>query len=109
MSLHPLLVSPFVTLLVTGLVYADAKRRALPRQTQLRWTVGVGLVSLGGFLGAYAFDNLLAQAYTRFFEGQIVVHSPREVLTLLFVVGLSISVMAVLVYGVGSRLGLQDP
>lgn len=105
MYLHPLLVSPLITILVMGVVYADTNRRALARRTRLRWTVGVGLVSLGGFLGAFAFDSVLSRAYYLILGRPVVVHTPRELLTGLFIVGLTVSAIAVLVYGIGSRSG----
>lgn len=105
MYLHPLLVSPLVTLLVMGIVYTDTKRRALTLRTRVQWTVGVGFVSFGGYLGAYAFDDVLSRAYSLIFGGPVVVHSPREFLTGLFTVGLMVSVLAVLTYGIGSRFG----
>lgn len=64
-----------------------------------------GLVSLGGFLGAFVFDRVLSRAYFLVLERQVVVHSPRELLMGLFIVGLSVSAIAVLIYGIGSRFG----
>lgn len=105
MYLHPLLVSPFVTLLVMGIVYTDTKRRALAQRTQFLWTVGVGLVSLGGFLGAFVFDSVLSRVYFLLRGRPVVVPSPREYLLLIFIFGLTASAIALLVYGIGRRFG----
>ncbi|WP_254533897.1 hypothetical protein [Natrinema gelatinilyticum] len=107
MYLHPLLVSPLVTFLVMGIVYTDTKRRALELRTRLLWTIGVGLVSLGGFLGAFVFDSVLSRAYFRAYVlilgRPVVVQSPREFLLIPFMVGTTVSAIAVLVYGIRSR------
>lgn len=106
MPLHPLLVSPLIAVLAAGIVYADAGRLSLPSRTRLGWTVGVGLVSLGGFLGAFAFDGALARTSALVIGGPVVVHTPRELLVGIFAVGLAISAMAVLIYGFGTRVGI---
>lgn len=106
MALNPLLISPAVTLVAMGVVYIDAKRR-LPR-TRLWWTAAVGFVSQGGFLVAVAFDTLFFRAYSLIFGAQVVVQSPYDALTFLFAIGLSSSVLAVLSYGIGSRVGPFD-
>ena len=103
MALNPLLVSPIVTLVAMGMVYIDAKRRVLAPRTRFLWTIGVGLVTQVGFLVVFAFDGLFSRVYSLVFGEQVVVQSPHEFLTFLFAIGLCISVMAVLIYGVGRR------
>lgn len=107
MPLHPLLVSPLIAVLAAGIVDADAGRLSLSRRRRLGWTVGVGLVSLGGFLGAFAFDGALSRAYALVLGESMVVHTSRELLAGLFAVGLAISTTAVLIYGVGTRAGFR--
>ena len=102
---HPLLVSPFVALLVAAGVYADAGRRSLPRGTRLGWTIGTGIVSLGGFVLAFTLESVLFRAYFLTLGRPVVVHSPSELVTFLFLVGLAVSAVTVLGYGVGSRYG----
>lgn len=105
MALHPLVASPIVAVLAASLVYVDAGRRDLPRRTRLGWTAGVGILSLGGFLAVYLFDGVLARTYLLLGGEPFVVRSPREVVTVLFLLGLAISAAAVLAYGLGSRYG----
>jgi hypothetical protein len=105
MPLQSLLVTPLVAMLVTGAVFTDTTRRGLEPRTRFRWTVGVGSVSLGGFLGVFAFDGVLFRAYAAVFGRPVIVQSPREPLALPFIVGLTLSLLAVLAYAVGSRVG----
>jgi hypothetical protein len=105
MALHPILVSPIVTVVAMGVVYLDAKSRELVPRTRLLWTIGVGLISQSGFLVVFAFDNLFSRAYSLIFGRQMVVHSPYELLIFLFSTGLCISGTAVLIYGFRSRFG----
>lgn len=105
MALHPILASPIVTIAAMGGVYLDATYRDLAPRTRLRWTIGVGLSSQVGFLAVFAFDDLFTRAYSLVFGRRLVVHSPYEFLTILFVIGFCISGTGVLIYGVRSRFG----
>ncbi|WP_313695142.1 hypothetical protein [Halorarum halobium] len=105
MSLHPLVVAPPVVLLAMGVTYADGTRRSLTVPARLRWTLGIGCVSIGGFLAAFAFDGVVFRLYSVAVGRQFIVQSPRELLTILFSIGLVISTVAVLLYGVASRFG----
>ncbi|WEL25598.1 putative membrane protein [Haloferax volcanii] len=104
--MNPLLISPIISFLVAGIVFADAKRRGLARQSRMRWTVAVGFGSLSGFLCAFTFENTLSRVYFTLSGTPVVVQSPYELLTLLFGVGLGTSAMSVLAYGLGSRVVL---
>lgn len=103
MSIHPLSLSPLVVLLAMGIVYIDATYRTLGRKTRLRWICAVGFASIGGFLCVSTFQAQLARAYS-LVSGEPVL-SPSGLLTGVFIMGVVISVLAVSVYGVGSRVG----
>jgi hypothetical protein len=103
MSIHPISFSPFVVLLAMGVVYVDATYRSLARKTWLRWICAVGFVSIGGFLCVFVFQAQLARIYL-LVSGESVL-TPGGLLTGVFIMGVVISVLAVSVYGVGSRAG----
>ncbi|WP_232686325.1 hypothetical protein [Halobacterium zhouii] len=89
----------------TGLVLADAVRRELPPRTRYVWTGSVGVVSLGGFLAVYPFENVLYRLYLEVTGSPAIAPQPREVTAALLLVTLAASAVAVLAYGFGSRYG----
>lgn len=89
----------------TGLVLADATRRDLSPRTRCLWTGSVGLVSVGGFLTTYFFDDALYRLYLEVTGSPALAPQPREVAATLLLVTLAASAVAVLVYGFGSRYG----
>ena len=88
-----------------AIVYTDAYRRSLSMRSRLGWTVGVGLLSLGGSLTLFAFDSMLYRQYLQLLGQPLIVRSPFELLTWLLSVGTAFSGILVLVYTVGSRIG----
>lgn len=105
MTLLPLLAALFVVPVAVALVHADAARRGLPSRTRRRWCVATGLISLGGFVASAVLDGALARAYDALLGRPVVVVTPLQLLTGLVLVGLAVSALAVLTYGVASRYG----
>jgi len=87
------------------LVYADATRRDLPAGLRTRWTAGVAAGSALGVLTVFGLDGALFRAVAGITGGPVVVTAPWQLVALLSGVALVVSAGAVLVYGLGSRLG----
>ncbi|AZH24998.1 hypothetical protein [Haloplanus aerogenes] len=96
------LLGSFVAPLVAGLVYLDATRRNFSRSVRLRWTVGVALVSVGGFLLPLFVGDALVRAYLLWTKPAPVVTSPLERLGLHAAVGLAVTGVALVGYGIGT-------
>ncbi|MBV0903755.1 hypothetical protein [Haloarcula salina] len=101
----PLFAALFVVPVAVALVLVDAGKRGLSRRTRRRWSGGVGVVSLGGFVASAALDGALVPAYNALLGRPVVVVTPLQLLTGLVLVGLAVSALAVLTYGVASRYG----
>lgn len=91
--------------IATGLVFADTKRRNLPFQTQWLWTASAAVLSIGGFLAVYLLKDVLFQFYLEATGRPALVPSPQEVAQFYLFFALTVSVVAVLGYGFGSRFG----
>jgi len=104
-TLLPLLAALFVVPVAVALVLADAGKRGLSRRTRRRWSVGVGVVSLGGFAAAAVLNGSLVSAYNALLGRPVVVVTPLQLLTGLVLVGLAVSALSVLTYGLASRFG----
>jgi hypothetical protein len=101
-----ILVSGFIIgVVATSLVFADTIRRDLSLRTRYLWTGSVGVVSVGGFLTAYLFDDLLFQLYLEVTGSAAIAPLPREVAITLLLIALVASAASVLTYGFGSRYG----
>lgn len=80
-------------------------RRDLTPRVRALWAVGTGLLSVGGFVGAFLFRSYLFRVYPRLGGEPLIVRAPSDLLFFLFVGGLGVSVAALLAYGFGSRFG----
>jgi hypothetical protein len=100
-----LLSGLFVGVLTSGVVLADTSRRNLTFRTRCFWIGSVGVVSIGGPLTVYLFDDILYRLYFGLTDGPAVTLLPREVAVAFLVIGLTSGVVAVLAYGFGSRYG----
>lgn len=94
-----------IGVVATGLVFTDTIRRELSLRTRYLWTGSVGIVSVGGFLTAYLFDDALFQLYLEVTDSAAIAPMPREVAITLLFVALVASTVSVLTYGFGSRYG----
>jgi hypothetical protein len=103
MRLHPFWIAPFAALLAAGLVAVDATRFGLDARRRLYWAVGVGLVSASGFLGAFLVLPEAYQFYHRLTGQPVVVRTPYEVVLNGVLVGLAVTALAMLAYGIGTR------
>jgi 4-amino-4-deoxy-L-arabinose transferase-like glycosyltransferase len=63
MALHPMLFVPPIVLLTMVVVFGDAHRRSLPVRTKVAWTLGIGILSLIGFVIVFSFDSTLYRQY----------------------------------------------
>lgn len=98
--------------LATGTVYWDASCRRLSQRTRLRWTGGVGLVSSCGFVLSFSvLDDIFIDAYLYMYGYPTVIttFTPYDIVMMSFAIGVVISVLAVLIYVVGSRFGPLKP
>lgn len=100
-----LLSGLFIGAMAAGLVLADTIRRNLPNRARYLWAGGVGVVSVGGFLAVYSFDNTLYQLYLTASASPLIAPLPREVAVAFLLIPLTGSSLAVLAYGFGSRYG----
>ena len=107
MPLHPVLFAPPIVLLTMALVFGDAQRRSLPVRTKIAWTLGVGILSLVGFLTVFTFDSTLYRQYLRLLGKPLVVRSPYALLMWLLTVGTAFSALLCLIYAVGTRIGAR--
>jgi hypothetical protein len=96
-----------ITLLSTGLVYADAARRNLDVSARLGWSALVAVVSGGGFLAVSRGVSWWYPALYRLLAGDDVVLTPTPwtISALILGGGLAIAAIGVLGYGFGSRYG----
>ncbi|MFB6160307.1 MAG: ATP-binding cassette domain-containing protein [Haloferacaceae archaeon] len=106
-ALHPVLLAPPIAGLAMAVVFRDAHRRALPARTTAAWTLGVGVLSLAGFVAAFSFDGALYRQYLLLSGESLVVRTPYELLTWTLAVGTAFSAVLCLVYAVGSRVGAR--
>ncbi|KAA9399842.1 hypothetical protein Har1130_01815 [Haloarcula sp. CBA1130] len=105
MTLLPVVVALFVSPAAAALAYADARRRDLSQRYCTAAASAVGLASFGGFLAASLFGSGLFSAYYRLLDRPVIAVTPLDFLLSLLYLGLSITVLAVLGYGVASRYG----
>ena len=98
------LLNLVVGLLATILVTADTLRRELPRRTQAGWIGFVAAISIGGSLAVALGDDVLVRLWIAR-SGPAIAVPPRQLLTGVFIAGLTLSTLAVLAYGFGSRYG----
>lgn len=105
MALHPILFAPPIVLLTMAVVFGDTHRRALPVRTKIAWTLGVGLLSLIGFVFVFSFDSTLYRQYLLLLDKPLVVRTPYDLLMWLFTVGTAFSAVLCLIYAVGTRVG----
>ena len=104
MALHPILFASPIVLLTMAVVFGDAHRRALPGRTKISWTIGVGILSLIGFVIVFSFDSTLYRQYLLLFGKPLVVRTPYELLMWLVTVGTAFSAVLCLIYAVGTRI-----
>ena len=105
MPLHPILVAPPIVFLTMALVFGDAHRRALRDRTKVAWTLGVGILSLVGFVIVFSFDSTLYRQYLVLVGQPLVVRTPYELLVWLLTVGTAFSALLCLIYAVSTRVG----
>mgnify|MGYP000181983900 CR=1 FL=1 len=99
-----LLIGLLVGLIATGLVVADTVRRGLPARTQAGWIGFVALVSIGGSLAAPLIDSVFYRLALAV-EPTAVTVTPLQMFATRIGLRLTLSAVAVLAYGVGSRYG----
>jgi hypothetical protein len=104
MALHPILFAPPIVLLTMAVVFGDAHRRAFPVRTKVAWTLGIGILSLIGFVIVFSFDSTLYRQYLLLFGKPLVVRTPYELLMWLLTVGTAFSAVLCLIYAVGTRI-----
>ena len=109
MALNPVIYTVPLALLAMGIVYADASRRSIRLRARLTWTFAVGVLSLAGYVGVFAYDSLLFRTYMQLLGNPLIARSPREVLLWLLVTGVVISGVGVGIYIVGSRITWRRP
>jgi len=107
MSLHPMLFAPPIVLLTMAVVFGDEHRRALPVRTKVAWTLGIGILSLIGFVTVFSFDSTLYRQYLLLSGKPLVVRTPYELLMWLLTVGTAFSAVLCLIYAVGTRISSQ--
>ena len=105
MALHPMLFAPPIVLLTMAVVFGDAHRRALSVRTKVAWTLGIGILSLIGFVIVFSFDSTLYRQYLLLFGKPLVVRTPYELLRWLLTIGTAFSAVLCLIYAVGTRGG----
>ncbi|WP_336336661.1 hypothetical protein [Haloarcula brevis] len=105
MTLLPVLAALFVSPVAVALVYADAGRRDLSRRYRTAAAAAVGSASFGGFLVAAVYGSGLFSASHRLLGLPAVAVTPLDFLLSLLLFGLAGTALAVLGYGVASRLG----
>ena len=98
----------FVASVAAGVVLVDATRRHLGRARRSRWVTAVGVACVGGFVVPALFDDALRRAYLHDVKPEPVVASPAAMVVLHLTVGLTVTALAVLVYGFESRLATVD-
>ncbi len=103
MALHPILLSPPIVLLTMAVVFGDAHRRELPVRTKAVWTLGVGILSLTGFVVVFAFDSALYRQYLLLLGKPLVVRTPYELLVWLLTIGTAFSALGCFIYAIGTR------
>jgi len=109
MTLLPVLIALFITPAAAALVFADASRRGLSHRRRTVWTIGVGLVSFAGFLGAALLDAGVIATYYGLLDRQVAAVTPLELLARIVAFGVAVTVLAVLGYGLASRFGPFAP
>lgn len=105
MALHPFLLTPPIVFLTMAVIFADTRRRALSVRTQVGWTLGVGILSLVGFVLVFSFDSTLYRQYLLLSGKSLVVRTPYELLLWLLTVGTAFSALLCLIYAIGTRVG----
>ncbi|WP_311172301.1 hypothetical protein [Halobellus ordinarius] len=108
MALHPMLFVLPIVILTMAMVFGDAHRRALPVRTKVAWTLGIGILSLIGFVIVFSFDSTLYRQYLLLFGKPLVVRTPYELLTWLLTVGTTFSAGLCLIYAVGTRIDARQ-
>ena len=105
MVLHPILLAPPIVLLTMAVVLGDAHRRGLPMRTKVAWTLGVGFLSLIGFVIVFSLNSALYRQYLLLFGKPLVVRTPYELLIWLLTVGTAFSALLCLIFAIGTRVG----
>ncbi len=100
-----LLTGLLIGVVASGLASVDMRRRELTPRTYYFWTGGVALVSIGGPLTVFLFDNLLYQLYSGLTGGSRIALLPREIALIFITFSLIAGCISVLAYGIGSRYG----
>ena len=103
MALHPILLAPPIVLLTMAVVFGDAHRRELPVRMKVAWTLGVGILSLTGFVVVFAFDSALYRQSLLLLGKPLVVRTPYELLVWLLTVGTAFSALGCFIYAIGTR------
>lgn len=98
------LLNLVVGLLATILVAADTLRRDLQPRIQVGWIGFVATVSIGGSLAVALGDDVFFRLWIAGSDPAIAV-TPLQLLTGVVVAGGTLSALAVLAYGFGSRYG----
>jgi len=103
MALHPFLLIPPIVALAMGVVFGDAHRRDLPSRVKLLWALGVGFLSLVGFVVAFALRRPLFRQVHLLFGWPLVVRTPYELLLWFLGIGTAFTALLCVGYAVGSR------
>ncbi|SDZ80519.1 hypothetical protein SAMN04488065_0453 [Haloplanus vescus] len=103
MVLHPFLFVPPIVALAMGVVFGDAQRRELPSRTKHLWTLGVGSLSLVGFVVVFALRGPLFRQVHLLFGWPLVVRTPYELLLWFLGIGTAFTAFLCVGYAVGSR------
>ncbi|ESS09995.1 MAG: hypothetical protein A07HN63_00206 [uncultured archaeon A07HN63] len=90
-------------LLATAVVVVDTHRRGLSPRVQAGWVGFVAISSIGGSVAVAVGDTVFLRLLQ--LGMPLVVVTPFQLLTTVLIAGLTLSALAVLTYGVGSRYG----
>jgi len=93
-----------VGLVATAVVAVDTHRRGLSTRVQAGWVGFVAAVSIGGSAAVAAGDTIFLRLL-QFGSDPLLVVTPFQLLATVLLAGLTLSALAVLTYGFGSRYG----
>ena len=93
-----------VGVVATTVVAVDTHRRGLSTRRQAGWIGFVATISIGGS-GAVAAGDAVLFRLLQFGSDPLLAVTPLQLLVTVLIAGLTLSALAVLAYGFGSRYG----
>jgi len=92
-----------VGVVVAGLIYLDCTRRGLSTSSRLVWALACGGGSFAGFLVPHVFYQDLSYLYFQVLKPRTITVHPREWMAVALTTGVTICVVFVGLYLIGSR------